>query len=83
MLDSAYYGEKNEAGKVVHAKSFQSCQTLWNPIDRSLPGSIVHGILQARTLEWVAVPSSRGSSRPRDRNCISYISYIGRQILYG
>ena len=42
-----------------------------------LPGSSVRGILQARILEWVAVPYSRGSSRPRD--CLSF---IGRQILY-
>ena len=46
------------------AKSLQSCLTLWNPTDCSPPGSSVHGILQARTLEWVAVPSSRGSSQP-------------------
>ena len=80
MLDSAYYGEKNEAGKVVHAKSFQSCQTLWNPIDRSLPGSIVHGILQARTLEWVAVPSSRDLPDQGLNTCL--LCLIGRQVLY-
>ena len=50
----------------VRAKSLQSCLTLCNPMDCSLPGSSVHGILQARVLEWVAMPSSRGSSRPRD-----------------
>ena len=43
--------------------------------------SSVRGTLQARILEWVAVSSSRGSSRPGDRTCISRISYIGRQIL--
>ena len=43
----------------------QSSLTLCNPMD-SLPGSSVHGLLQARILEWVAMPSSRGSSRPRD-----------------
>ena len=37
-----------------------------DPMDCSLPGSSVHEILQARTLEWVAMPSSRGSSQPRD-----------------
>ena len=42
------------------------CPTLCDPLDRSPPGSSVHGILQARTLEWVAISSSRGSSRPRD-----------------
>ena len=43
----------------------------WCPMDCSPPGSSVHGILQARVLEWVAVPSSRGSSRPRDRTPVS------------
>ena len=47
------------------AKSRQSCPTLCDPIDGSPPGSPVRGILQA-TLEWVAMPSSRGSSGPRD-----------------
>ena len=42
------------------------CPTLCDPMDCSLPGSAVHGILQARILEWVAIPFSRGSSRPRD-----------------
>ena len=55
----------------VHAKSLQSCLTLCNPMDCSLPGSSVHGILQARILEWVAMPSSRGSSWPRDWTHIS------------
>ena len=50
----------------IHAKLLQLCPTLCDPIDCSLPGSSVHGILQARTLELVAVLSSRGSSRPRD-----------------
>ena len=44
------------------AKSLQSCPTLCDPMDYSLPGSSVHGILQARILEWVAMSSSRGSS---------------------
>ena len=43
-----------------------------DPMDCSPPGSSVHAILQARMLEWVAMPSSRGSSRPRDQNCVSY-----------
>ena len=49
------------------AKLFQSCLTLCDSMDCSPPGSSVHGILQARILEWVAMPSSRGSSLPRDR----------------
>ena len=48
----------------VHAKSLQSFLTLCDPMDWSLPGSSVHWILQARVLEWVAMPSSRGSSQP-------------------
>ena len=50
----------------VRGKSLQSCPTLCNPMDYSLAGSSVHGILQAGILEWVAMPSSRGSSPPRD-----------------
>ena len=42
----------------------QSCLTLYDPMDCSPPGSSVHGILQARILEWVAIPFSRGSSNP-------------------
>ena len=66
----------------VYAKSLQSCPTLWDPMDCSPPGSSVHGILLARILEWVAMSSSRGSSRPRDQTCISYVSYTGRSVLY-
>ena len=50
----------------MNAKSFQSCLTLCDPMDCRPPGSSVHGILQARILECVVVPCSRGSSRPRD-----------------
>ena len=46
------------------------------------PGSSVHGILQTRILEWVAMPSSRGFSKPRDRTQVSYVSCIGRWVLY-
>ena len=66
----------------MHAKSLQSSLTLCNPMDGSLPGSSVHEILQARILEWITMPSSRGSSQPRDQTCVSYISCIGRQLLY-
>ena len=51
----------------------QSCLTLCDPVDCSPPGSTVHGILQARILEWVAISFSRGSSRPRDRTQVSRI----------
>ena len=56
-----------------------SCVQLCGPMDQSPPGSSVYGFLQARTLVWIAVPSSGGSSWPRDQNCISYIC-IGRQV---
>ena len=54
-------------------QSLQSCLTLWDPTDHSLPGYSVHGIFLARMLEWFAMPSSRGSSWPRGQTlfCIS------------
>ena len=52
----------------------QSCLTLCDPMDCSLPGSSVHGIFQARVLEWVAISFSRGSSQPRDRTQVSLIA---------
>ena len=55
----------------LHAKSLQSCLTLWDPMDYSPKGSSVRGILQARILEWIAIPSSKGSSQPRDQTCDS------------
>ena len=51
----------------------QLCPILSNSMDCSPPGSSVHGILQARILEWVAISSSRGSSQPRDQTCVSCI----------
>ena len=55
----------------------QSCLTLCDPIDCSPPGSSIHGIFQARVLEWVAISFSRGSSKPRDRTRVSHI--VGRR----
>ena len=52
----------------------QSCPTLCDPMDCSSPGLSVHGILQARILEWVAIPFRRGSSRPRDQTQVSCIA---------
>ena len=46
----------------------QSCPTLFHPVDCSLPGSSVHGVSHARILEWVAMPSSSGSSQPGELN---------------
>ena len=54
----------------------QSCLTLNDPMDCSLPGSSVHGILQARRREWVVMPSSKGSSWPRDGTSIYFVSCI-------
>ena len=67
----------------------QSCLTLCDPVDCSLPGSSVHGILQARILEWVAIAFSRGSSQPRDRTRVScfagrrFILWATREAFYG
>ena len=55
------------------------CAALWTV---SPPGFSVYEILQARILEWIAMPSSMGSSQPRDQTHVSCVSYIGRQILY-
>ena len=52
----------------------QSSPTLRDPMDCSLPGSSIHGVLQARVLEWAAIAFSRGSSRPRDRTQVSHIA---------
>ena len=64
------------------AKWFQSSLILCDPMDCSPLGFPVHGILQARILEWIAMPSSRGFSQPRDWTYVSYVSCIGRQFLY-
>ena len=60
--------------KVKSSQVAQSCPILCDPMDYSLPGSSVHGIFQARVLEWVAISFSRGSSRPRDRTWVSSIA---------
>ena len=61
----------------MRGKCLHLCPTLCDPVDGSLPGSSVHRILQARILEWVAMPSSRGSSWPRDWTEVSYVFCIG------
>ena len=60
----------------VHAKSLLSCTILCNTVNCSLPDSSVHGILQARILEWVSMPSSRGSSQPRNGTQVSALQGI-------
>ena len=58
----------------MHPQSLQSCPTLCNTMDCSLPGSYVHWTLQVRMLEWVVMPSSRTSSQPRDQTQVSHIA---------
>ena len=79
--EPALHNNKNHL-KEVHtlqppcflAKSRQLCPTLCDPMDHSPAGSFVHGILQTRIMEWVAMPSSRGSSWPRDWTRVSHVS---------
>ena len=72
-----HYGVSQETGysslcyTVQFSSVAQSCLTLWDPVDCSPLGSSVHGILQARTIKWVAIPSSRGSSWLRDWTHVS------------
>ena len=77
--------ESSEASKVFIAcmlSPFSRVQLFVTPVDRSPLGSFVHGIFQARMLEWVAISFSRGSSLPRDQICVLYVSRIGRWVLY-
>ena len=60
--------------EVSEVKVIQSCPALCDPMDYSLLGSSIHGILQTRILEWVAIPFSRGSSQPRDQTQVSCIA---------
>ena len=66
----------------ICVKFLPSCPTLCDRRDCSLPGSSVHGILQAKILQWVAMSSSRGSSWFRDRTHVCYVSCTGSWILY-
>ena len=69
VLAAKHPGKCSSGLKVVLVT--QSCLTLWDPTDCSPPDSSVHRLLQARTLEWVAIPFSRESFRPRDRTQVS------------
>ena len=69
--ESGHGGNKHAVYSVA-----QSCLTLHNPQDDSPPGFSVHGIFQARVLGWVAISYSRGSSWPRNRTCVSFISTL-------
>ena len=67
----------------VHVDSVAgSCPTPYDPTEISLLDSSVHGIFPARIVEWVAISSSMGSSRPKDRTHLSCSSCFGRRILY-
>ena len=66
----------------VQVLVLQSYPTLWDPLDGSPPGSSVLGLSQARTLEWVAISSSRGSSQPKDQTHISYTGWEVSHILF-
>ena len=66
----------------MHAKSLQSCLTLCEPLVCNLPGSSGHGIFQARILEWVAIPSSRGIFPNQESNLHLYVSFSGKSVLH-
>ena len=68
QLKSVFLGAESES------EVAQLCLTLCDPMDSNLPGSAVHGILQARILERAAISFSRGSSQPRDRTQVSCIA---------
>ena len=64
----------HSAAEIPACRLAKSCLTLCDPMDHSPSGCSVHGILQARLLEWVAISSSRGSSPARDRTQVSCIA---------
>ena len=78
LKECVYIFEHDEQKKWSESEVTLSCPTLFNSMDCSLPASSVHGILQARILEWVAISFSRGSSQPRDQTR----SLACRQMLY-
>ena len=75
--DWAHVTHMPGSGKITHmyivcaCSVARVCQTLYDPLDYSPPGSTIRGIFQARILEWFAISSSRGSCRPRDGTLIS------------
>ena len=73
-IGSFHYTSALEGENAVLCLGVQSCLNLCDPMDCSPPGSSVHRILQARILEWVAIPSSRGSSQPGDQTQVSRIA---------
>ena len=73
VLRSEIIGQRIRVFIILIVKVAQSCPTVCDPMDSATPW-ILHGILQARILEWVAFPFSRGSSRPRNRTRVSCIA---------
>ena len=76
MTQQSHYWSYTQEVKVKESEVAQLCPVLCDPMDCSLPGSSVHGIFQARVLEWGAIAFSTGSSQPRDRTRVSCI--VGR-----
>ena len=73
-MSSVLFINENES------EAAQSCPTVCDPMDCSLPSSSIYGIFQARVLEWVAISFSRGSSQPRDQTQVSRIA--GRRFTF-
>ena len=71
---------RNFTGEAITGSVAQSCPTLYDHMDCSLPGPSVHGIFQARIWQWVAISSFWRSPQARDQTCVSCLSCIGRQI---
>ena len=83
MLGGSWFNDGSTSWVRVHVSKVASVVSdSLRPHGCSPPRSSVHGILQARMLEWVAIPFSRGSSRPRDQTHVSYVSCVGRWALY-
>ena len=78
MIRNFFFFSKSLLFTENESEIAQSCPTLSDPMDCSLPGSSVHGIFQAIVLEWIAISFSRGSSRPRDQTQVSCI--VDRQL---
>ena len=81
LLSGLSDGMRPSYTALMHIKLLWLCPTLCNPMDCCQPGSSVHGILQARILEWVVMPSFRWSPPPRDLTCVSSVSCIGSWVL--
>ena len=73
---SGQFSSEGPEATLLESEVAQSCPTLCDPMDCSLPGSSIHGIFQARILEWVSISFSKGSSRPEDQTQVSCV--VGR-----